>query len=123
MSAGYGLHDEPEPPFGADGESMPITALAMPIRVFCAPPADHAAEITDPLAVRDAGSGLELAAPVWRSVSGTQVNRAAWLLGPLNGLAARVRRLCVRAAGLARRMSARFARAGQRSQVRRHLQA
>ena len=29
---------------------------------------------------------------------------------------------CVRAAGLARRMSARFARAGQRSQVRRHLQ-
>jgi hypothetical protein len=41
-----------EPPFGADGESMPITALAMPIRVFCAPPADHAAEITDPLAER-----------------------------------------------------------------------
>jgi hypothetical protein len=44
------------PPFGADGESMLITALAMPIRVFCAP-ADHAAEITDPLAVRDAGAG------------------------------------------------------------------
>jgi len=27
--------------FGADGESIPITALAMPIRVLCAPPADH----------------------------------------------------------------------------------
>ena len=35
--------------------------------------------------------------------------------GPLNGLAARARRLCVRPAGLARRMSARFARASQRS--------
>jgi hypothetical protein len=45
------------PPFGADGESMPITALAMPIRVFCAPPADHAAESLIPLAVRDAGAG------------------------------------------------------------------
>ena len=36
---------------------MPSTALAMPIRVLCAPPADHVAEITDPLAVRDAGAG------------------------------------------------------------------
>src|SRR5580704_2572102 len=29
------------PPFGADGEPAPITVLAMPIRVLCAPPADH----------------------------------------------------------------------------------
>jgi len=42
---------------GADGESIPITALAMPIRVLCVPPADHAAEITDPLAVRHTGAG------------------------------------------------------------------
>jgi hypothetical protein len=40
------------PPFGADGESTPITVLAMPIRVLCAPPADNAAEIIDPLAER-----------------------------------------------------------------------
>jgi hypothetical protein len=37
---------------GADGESAPITVLAMPIWVFCAPPADYAAQITDPLAER-----------------------------------------------------------------------
>ena len=79
---------------------MPVTALAMPIRVFCAPPADHAAEISDPPGGRRCRCGLELAAAVWRSVSGTQVNRAAWLLDPLNGLAAWARRLCVRAAGL-----------------------
>ena len=72
---------DPEPPFGAYGESMPITALAMPIRIFCAPPADHAAEITDPPGGPRCRCGLELAAPVWRSVSGTQVNRASWLLG------------------------------------------
>jgi hypothetical protein len=62
-------------------ESMPITALAMPIRVFCAPPADHAAEITGPPGGPRCRCGLKLAAPVWRSVSGTQVNRASWLLG------------------------------------------
>lgn len=71
----------PTPPFGADGESIPITALAMPIRVFCAPPAGHAAEITDPPGGPRCRCGLELAAPVWRSVSGMQVNRASWLLG------------------------------------------
>jgi len=59
---------------------MPITALAMPIRVFCAP-ADHAAKITDPPGGPRCRCGLELAGPVWRSVSGTQVNRASWLLG------------------------------------------
>ena len=44
----YTLRNQPTPgakhtlpPFGADGESIPITALAMPIRVLCAPPADH----------------------------------------------------------------------------------
>ena len=72
---------------GADGESMPITALAMPIRVFCAPPADYAAEITDPPGGPRCRCGLELAAPAWRSVSGTQVNRASW---PLRWRPARV---------------------------------
>jgi hypothetical protein len=74
-----------EPPFGADGESIPVTALAMPIRVFCAPPADHAAEITGPPGGPPYRCELELAAPVWRSVSGTQVNRAAWLLAHCTG--------------------------------------
>jgi hypothetical protein len=36
---------------------MPIAALAMPIRVFCAPPADHAAEITDPPGGPRCGAG------------------------------------------------------------------
>jgi len=36
---------------------MPVTALAMPIRVFCAPLADHAAEITDPPGGPRCGAG------------------------------------------------------------------
>src|SRR5690242_12120974 len=107
------------PPFGAVGDSIPITALAMPIRVFCAPPADHAAEITDP----PGGPRCPVRVGAGRTGMAERLGYASQSCFLAAGLAARARWFCTRAAGLACRMSARFARAGQRSQVRRHLQA
>lgn len=78
----------------------------MPIRVFCAPPADHAAQITDPWR-SGCRCGLELATGMAERLGEA---RQSCLLAA--GLAARASRLCMRAAGLARRMSARCARAG-----------
>ena len=60
----------------ADGESIPITALAMSIRVFCAPPADYAAEITSPW--RSALPALDAAAREFAAIGDLGQARAAF---------------------------------------------